>query len=110
MPLPEIKTRQNQGKPVLNTAQQQMQRSFLQKVRDGFPDFLNRAAKENPLKAEYFLPSVVSSMIEQDGARVKVMTSRDRWYGVTYPQDKQTVVQAFEQMSEQGLYQPLWQE
>ena len=86
-------------------------RSFLQKVRDGFPDFLTRAAKENPLKAEYFLPSVVSSMIEQDGARVKVMTSRDRWYGVTYPQDKQTVVQAFEQMSEQGLYpQPLWQE
>ena len=86
-------------------------RSFLQKVRDGFPDFLTRASKENPLKAEYFLPSVVSSMIEQDGARVKVMTSRDRWYGVTYPQDKQTVVQAFEQMSEQGLYpQPLWQE
>ena len=86
-------------------------RSFLQKVRDGFPDFLTRASKENPLKAEYFLPSVVSSMIEQDGARVKVMTSRDCWYGVTYPQDKQTVVQAFEQMSEQGLYpQPLWQE
>lgn len=86
-------------------------RRFLQKIREGFPAFLEAAAKENPLKAEYFLPSVVSRMIEEDGAKVKVMTSRDRWYGVTYPQDKQTVVQAFEQMSEQGLYpQPLWQE
>ena len=49
--------------------------------------------------------------MEEGKATVQVLKSADRWYGVTYPQDKQTVVQAFEQMSEQGLYpQPLWQE
>ena len=85
--------------------------AFCRRFRTVFGLFKPGSQKKIRSKAEYFLPSVVSSMIEQDGARVKVMTSHDRWYGVTYPQDKQTVVQAFEQMSEQGLYpQPLWQE
>ena len=85
--------------------------SFLKKAEEQFPKFLDEALKTNPMKAEYFLPSIVSNMIEQEGAKVKVLTSTDRWYGVTYPQDKQTVQQAFEKMSQEGLYpQPLWQE
>ena len=84
--------------------------SFLRQVREGFLEFLRRAMQTDPLKAEYFLPSVVSRMIEQEGARVQVLQSCDRWYGVTYPQDKETVMQAFERMSREGLYpQPLWQ-
>lgn len=84
--------------------------SFLRQVREGFPEFLRRAMQSDPLKAEYFLPSVVSCMIEQEGARVQVLQSCDRWYGVTYQQDKETVMQAFERMSREGLYpQPLWQ-
>ena len=57
--------------------------SFLKQVREGFPEFLRRAMQSDPLKAEYFLPSVVSRMIEQEGARVQVLQSCDRWYGVT---------------------------
>lgn len=84
-------------------------KSFLKQVRDGFPEFLRQAMQTDPLKAEYFLPSVVSRMIEQEGARVQVLQSCDRWYGVTYPQDKATVMEAFERMSREGLYpQPLW--
>lgn len=84
--------------------------SFLRQVREGFPEFLRQAMQTDPLKAEYFLPSVVSRMIEQEGARVQVLQSCDRWYGVTYPQDKEMVMQAFERMSREGLYpQPLWQ-
>ena len=85
--------------------------SFLTRVKEQFPDFLNNALKTNPMKGEYFLPSIVSRMIQEEGAKVKVLTSADRWYGVTYPQDKETVQQAFAKMSEDGLYpQPLWQE
>ena len=85
--------------------------SVLKQAKEGFPLFLEKALKENPLKAEYFLPSIVSRMIEKDGAKVHVLKSSDRWYGVTYQEDKETVVKAFEQMTKEGLYpQPLWQE
>ena len=83
---------------------------FLEQAKKDFPEFLNRALSENPLKAEYFLPSIVSRMIDEQGTGVQVLRSTDRWYGVTYPQDKQTVVQALARMTEQGLYpEPLWQ-
>ena len=83
---------------------------FLEQAKKDFPAFLNRALSENPLKAEYFLPSIVSRMIDEQGTGVQVLRSTDRWYGVTYPQDKQTVVQALARMTEQGLYpEPLWQ-
>ena len=49
-------------------------------------------------------------MIDEQGTGVQVLRSTDRWYGVTYPQDKQTVVQSLARMTEQGLYpEPLWQ-
>lgn len=83
---------------------------FLQRVEQDFPEFLRGALERDPMKAEYFLPSIVSRMIEQEGAKVQVLHSTDRWYGVTYPQDKQTVVQALAQLTEQGVYPPaLWQ-
>ena len=50
-------------------------------------------------------------MIEREGAKVRVLKSEDSWYGVTYPEDKETVMNAFEQMSREGIYpQPLWKE
>ncbi len=86
-------------------------KSFLQRAKEGFPKFLERSLEENPLKCEYFLPSIVSDMIEREGAKVRVLKSEDSWYGVTYPEDKETVMNAFEQMSREGIYpQPLWKE
>ena len=50
--------------------------------------------KTNPLKGEYFLPSVVSELLAEDKADVKVLKSLDKWYGVTYKEDKPVVVNA----------------
>ena len=86
------------------------QRSYLQEAWAGFPAFLDKALAENPLKAEYFLPAVVSSLLSQHKARVKVLRSNDRWYGVTYKEDKPGVMAALQELREKGLYpEKLWE-
>lgn len=85
-------------------------RSFLTEAWARFPAFLDRALAENPEKAEYFLPSVVSALVAEGKARVKVLTSADKWYGVTYQADRPTVVAALAGMTERGLYPAkLWE-
>lgn len=84
--------------------------SFLAETENRFAAFLDKALVENPLKGEYFLPSVVSQLIAEDKARVKVLHSRDKWYGVTYKEDKPIVVNAIKAMTESGLYPDnLWE-
>ena len=86
------------------------QKSYLQEAWAGFPAFLDKALAENPLKAEYFLPAVVSSLLSQHKARVKVLRSNDRWYGVTYLEDKPGVMAALQELREKGLYpEKLWE-
>ena len=86
------------------------QRSYLQEAWALFPAFLDKALAENPLKAEYFLPAVVSSLLSQHKARVKVLRSNDRWYGVTYKEDKPGVMAALQELREKGLYpEKLWE-
>ncbi len=77
---------------------------FLEETEKRFMAFLDKALVENPLKAEYFLPSVVSQLVEEGKARVKVLESSDKWYGVTYKEDKPVVVEAIKKMHESGLY------
>ena len=78
--------------------------SFLEEIEARFVTFLNTTLVENPLKGEYFLPLPVSQLIEEGKASVKVLTSADRWYGVTYAADKPVVRAALKAMQEQGLY------
>ena len=59
------------------------------------------------MKCEYFLPSVVEELLEEKKAEVQVLRSSDRWYGVTYQEDKAAVVDAIRKMKEEGLY-PKW--
>ena len=85
-------------------------RSFLAQAEAGFPAFLDRALKEAPLTAEYFLPSVVEGLIETGKARVKVLPTGERWYGVTYRADKEAVVAALAEKTRTGLYpDALWE-
>ena len=85
------------------------QKSYMKEAWDGFPAFLDDAIANNPLKGEYFLPTVVSNLLSQHKARVKVLRSNDKWYGVTYKEDKPTVVAALKDMREKGLYpEKLW--
>ena len=78
--------------------------SFLEEIAAGFPRFLTEQVPANPAKAEYFLPGNVSSLLQANKARVKVLRSADRWYGVTYAADKPMVVAALRAMQEEGLY------
>ena len=84
-------------------------RSFIDEMENRFPAFLDKAMVENPMKGEYFLPGVVDQLIKEDKATVRVLTSEDKWYGVTYKEDKQGVVDALQSMKDKGLYpEKLW--
>ncbi len=74
-----------------------------------FPAFLDHALAEDPLKAEYFLPSVVSQLLEEGKATVKILPCPDKWYGITYREDKPEIVRALSAMTTSGIYpSPLW--
>jgi hypothetical protein len=84
-------------------------RSYLDEAEARFPAFLEETAKTNPLKGEYFLPAVVSQLLDEKKARVRVLSSADKWYGVTYKEAKPVVVNALKSMRDSGLYpEKLW--
>ena len=74
-------------------------------IEKGFKAFLD--TRINEAKSEYYLPSVVSHLIETGEKTVKVLVAEDKWYGVTYKEDKQNVVDAICKMVDDGLYDGL---
>ena len=78
--------------------------SLLDALAAGFPRFLTEEMPENPAKKEFLLPTIVNSLLHGGQAQMKVLTSTDRWYGVTYAADKPTVVAALKEMTAQGKY------
>lgn len=85
--------------------------SILEELNARFRAFLEENLEKNPLKCEYFLPFVVDELLNEGRATVKVLKTDDRWYGVTYKEDKPQVVAAIRALKDQGLYpQKLWEE
>lgn len=85
------------------------QQEILEEFVGGFPDFLREALPKNPLKCEYFLPSVVNQQLRSGKGSVRVLPTRDVWHGVTYMEDLQSVKDAISQMKAEKLYpQELW--
>lgn len=83
--------------------------SIIKEMEKGFPAFLDSALKENPLTSEYLLPVTVDLLIRGGKAKIKVLRSPDRWYGVTYKEDRESVVNALQSLKDKGLYpQKLW--
>lgn len=83
--------------------------SLIAQMRRTFPAFLRDVVPTNPMKAEYFLPGVVNAMLVDGTADCRVLTCADRWYGVTYREDKPVVTAALKRMADEGLYPtPLW--
>ena len=78
--------------------------SILQELKERFPAFLTQGFQENPLKCEYFLPSVVGDLLAEGKASVEVLKSMDQWHGVTYREDKRVVSEAICKMKEAGEY------
>ena len=85
--------------------------SIFTELEKAFKPFLEEALATNPLKSEYFLPSVVNTLIQNQSATVKVLHSADKWYGVTYKEDKPVVVNAIKHLQSQGVYpNKLWED
>ena len=78
--------------------------SYIEECYNRFPGFLDKNLKVNPDKCEFYLPAVVSQLIEEGKADVKVLDNEDKWYGVTYKEDKADVAKAFREFFQEGLY------
>ena len=67
-------------------------------------NFFREVVATNPLKAECLIPTEVDTLIKNGKATVKVLTSTDRWFGVTYKEDKPAVVASLKKLVEKGEY------
>lgn len=78
--------------------------SYLKECYERFAPFLDENLPKNPEKCEFFLPAVVSELISEGKADVRVLDNADKWYGVTYKEDKAGVVDAFRRFAAEGVY------
>ena len=78
--------------------------AYVQEAKADFAAFLQASLPVNPMKCEYYLPTVVTNALEAGKADVHVLTSADKWHGITYREDKPELVEALKKMSEDGLY------
>ena len=99
-----------QGKPVRISPDQPVSMnmwgipaSFLDELEKGFPRFLD-SLKEGDVKSEYLLPRIIDDLVQSGRARVTVLDTPDKWFGVTYKEDKQAVVDAVRKLIDAGVY------
>ena len=77
--------------------------SFVKELENGFPKFLS-GVKEGDLKAEYLLPAVIDGCIHSGKGTVRVLETKDKWFGVTYKEDKPAVVASIQKLVDAGVY------
>ncbi|OUP02324.1 nucleotidyltransferase [Drancourtella sp. An210] len=80
-----------------------LQPEFFDILEEGFSEFLEKTDKED-FKAEYLLPTIIGDLLKEEKAQVKVLHSKDKWFGVTYKEDKEGVVRAIRELIDQGVY------
>ena len=81
---------------------------FLEFLSNDFANFLD-TIEDNPLKKEYLLPNIVADLLAKDRINVKVLETNDKWFGVTYAEDKELVQNAFKDLIDRGVYpEKLW--
>ncbi len=98
----------NSGIPLDTTVSMNMwgfDTNIFDELERGFENFLGNL--ENPLKSEFLLPCIVDRMIKEEGEKVKVLTTDDRWYGVTYKDDVEPVRASIKTLVDKGLYKNL---
>lgn len=77
---------------------------FMKRLKDGFAEFFETTAQDRLLKAEYLLPIYIDELLQNGKVSVKVLESHDKWFGVTYKEDKESVMEAFRKLIEEGVY------
>ncbi len=80
-----------------------MQPDFLKELERGFLEFLKGIGKDD-MRSEYLLPRIIDRLLQERRAEVKVLETNDKWFGVTYQEDKQSVVDAIRALVDQGVY------
>lgn len=80
-----------------------LQPDFFEVLETGFTEFLKKL-NSSDLKTEYLLPTIIGGLLEEDKVEVKVLKSQDKWFGVTYKEDKESVVQAIKGLIARGEY------
>ncbi|MGI6751730.1 MAG: nucleotidyltransferase family protein [Anaerovoracaceae bacterium] len=78
--------------------------AFMNELEAGFPQKLREILSQNPIKGEYFLPSLVNDLLRDGRATVKVISSPSKWYGVTYKEDLPNVTAALQDLQNRGFY------
>lgn len=79
-------------------------RDFLNRLDAHFPEFLDKALVEDPQKGEFLLPTFVGQLIREENLKLKVLSTPDKWFGVTYAADKPRVVEALQALTREGKY------
>jgi len=83
--------------------------SLMKEIEEGFPVFLDAALEKDPLKGEYLLPRKIDELLKNGKASVKVLPTDERWFGITYKEDREQVAAAVRAMKDKGLYpEYLW--
>ncbi|MBQ3425809.1 MAG: nucleotidyltransferase [Clostridia bacterium] len=77
---------------------------FINMLETGFIDFFKTVVPENPLKAEYLIPIYIGELLREGKVSVKVLETPDKWFGVTYKEDKPLVVESFKKLIADGEY------
>lgn len=105
-----MQAQDEQGSPVKVQADQHVSMnmwglpvSFMDELEKGFPEFL-AGLKEGDVKAEYLLPKIIDKLVKEGRAKVAVLETRDKWFGVTYKEDKETVVSSIRSLIADGVY------
>ncbi len=78
--------------------------AYLDVLEQGFKEFFENDVKVNPLKAEYLLPTHIGGLLRDGKYTVKVLETKDKWFGVTYKEDKEFVIQSFRKLIMAGVY------
>ena len=105
-----MKAQDEQGNPVQVNPDQHVSMNmwglpaaFLKELEKGFPEFLENL-KEGDIKSEYLLPKIIDKLVKAGKARVEVLETKDTWFGVTYKEDKEAVVEAIRSLIAEGAY------
>lgn len=77
---------------------------IFEQLESSIQRFFDQEVEANPMKSECFLPMEVGRMICEDKASVKVLSSKDKWFGVTYKEDKPFVMESIRKLKEEGVY------
>ena len=78
--------------------------AFMDVLEMNFRRFFDETVPKNPQKAEYLLPTIVDGMLRGQKARVSVLPTDDRWFGVTYHEDIPSVKESFLELAREGVY------